>query len=82
MRLTLKTWISNRDDVRAESLFGVVDADNPDLLPTTLASGHWETFRTIDESDFKLAEEAKSAISKNGYYIFGAGAHVSELVSE
>lgn len=82
MRLTLKTGISNGDDIRAKSLFGVVDVDNADMLPTTLASGHWETFRTIDESEFKLAKEAKSAIARNGYYIFGADNHVSELVTD
>jgi hypothetical protein len=82
MRLTLKTWISNGDEVRAKSLFGVVNTDNPDMLPTMLASGHWEVFRTFDESNFKLAEEAKNAISKKGYYLFGAGVHVSELVAE
>ena len=82
MRLTLKTGISNGDDIRAKSLFGVVDADNPDILPTTLASGHWETFRTIDEIEFKLTKEAKSAMARNAYYIFGAGNHVSELVTD
>ena len=53
MRLTLKTWISNGDNVRAGSLFGVVDADNPDLLPLAMANGHWEMYRTIDEGEFK-----------------------------
>ncbi len=53
MRLTLKTWISNGDNVRAGSLFGIVDADNPDLLPLAMANGHWEMYRTIDEGEFK-----------------------------
>lgn len=80
MRLTIKAWKSNADEVLASSLFGVVDADQPGTLPIALGDGHWETFRIIEDVDFKLSAEAKAAIAKHGYYIFGAGAHVDELL--
>jgi hypothetical protein len=81
MRLIIKTWISNSDNVKAGSLFGVVDADNPDMLPAALTGGHWDTFRTVDESEFKLSREAKEAIAKHGHYLFGAGSPLSELLT-
>ncbi len=81
MRLTIKIWVSNGDNVREGSLFGVVDADNPDQLPITVTDGHWEVYRTIDESEFKLSAEAKDAIAKHGHYLFGAGSPVSDLLN-
>ncbi len=82
MRLALKTWISNGEDVRATSLLGVADADNPDMLPTILASGHWQEFRMIGESDFKLADEARNASLKNEFCIFNAWVYVPALVAD
>jgi hypothetical protein len=38
-----------------------------------IGKGHWEDYRTIDESKFPLAEEAKQAIAAQGYHLIGAG---------
>jgi hypothetical protein len=46
----------------AGSLFGAVDADNPEMLPASLAEGNWELYRTIDESEFGHSREARIAI--------------------
>ena len=82
MRLAIKKWVSNGDNVLAGSLFGVCDADQPDTLPRSLPNGHWEPFRTIDESDFKHRKEAIAAIGKHGHYLFGAGDPISSLIEK
>ena len=71
MRLAIKTWVSVTDDPQSKALFGVLDADNPGLLPIPSGDGHWEDVKTVDELDFKLLDVAKPAIAKNGYYLFG-----------
>ena len=71
MRFAIKTWAG--DDVRPESIFGVIDEKGSGKLPALSPHGHWADLRIIDETQFKFADEAKKSIGKDGYYLLGAG---------
>lgn len=77
MRFAIKTWSTANDAPRSAALLGVVDADNPGTLPIPSGDGHWEDVKTVDELGFKAANDAKSAIAKQGYYLFGPHTDVS-----
>jgi hypothetical protein len=76
MRFTIMTWAG--DDVRPESIFGVVDQEGSGRLPALSPHGYWADFRIIDETQFKFAEEAKKSIGKDGYYLMGASVTTDE----
>jgi hypothetical protein len=73
MRLAIKTWVAVSDNPQSAALFGVLDADNPGNLPIPSSDGHWDDVKTVKEREFHLKDDAKAAIAKQGYYLFGPG---------
>ena len=80
MRFAIRTWTTSNDAPQSAALFGVLDADvSGTLLPSPSGDGHWEDVKTVDELGFRAAADAKSAIDKQGYYLFGPDTDVSAL---
>jgi hypothetical protein len=78
MRFAVMMWAG--DDVKAESIFGVIDEQNPDAtLPPVSSNGFWADFLVIDERQFRFADDAKASIDKQGYYLMGAGVAMTEV---
>ena len=76
MEFAVMVW--NSENVRARSIFGVVDKAKPGQLPDRLSKdGHWEDYLVIDESRCPYAAAAKKAIDAQGYYLIGAGITVA-----
>lgn len=71
MRFEIFSWVSNVDSPGSGSILGIVDKDNPCPLPAISAQGYWSEFRSIDERQFKFAEDAKKAIALHGFYLMG-----------
>lgn len=82
MQFAIMVWTSGDDSAKAGSIFGVMDAANPAALPSLSLNGSWSDFRSIDESKFKFAGEAKAAIARHGYFLMGASATVAEAFGE
>lgn len=76
MQFAIMAWTSRHSLV--SSIFGVLDQGNPGRLPMIASDGHWSDFRSIDESRFKFADEAKKSIAVKGYYLVGAGVTLTE----
>lgn len=76
MQFAVMQWVS--EFAKPTSMFGVLDKANPGKLPMLSPKGHWADYRTIDESRFKFAGDAKTAIATGGYYLMGAGVTVTE----
>ena len=76
MLFAVMQWVG--DAAKAQSIFGVLDKNKPGQLPSPSPNGHWADFRTIDESRFKFAAEAKIAITERGYFLMGASVTVTE----
>lgn len=76
MQFAVLMWVS--DNTKVGSVFGVVDDDKRGPLPNPSAGGHWAGFRTIDDTRFKFAEDAKRAIARHGYYLMGAGISIDD----
>jgi hypothetical protein len=71
MRFSIKTWVSTADIADTGTLFGILNAEVPGVLPV-ISGGHWEDYSIINDGTFRLAEEAKNAINRHGYYLLGA----------
>jgi hypothetical protein len=82
MQFEVMVWVSSDDSAKAGSIFGILDKANPGALPTLSSMGYWADFRSIDESEFKFAADAKKAIAKHGYYLMGASVTVTEAFEE
>ena len=78
MRSAIKTWVTVSDNPQSVALFGVLDADNPGTLPIPSREGHWEDMKSVNELRLRLTDEARTAIAKQGYYLFGPGTNNSE----
>jgi hypothetical protein len=78
MEFTIMAW--NSGNVRASSIFGVIDKENPGQLPKISDKGHWTDFKTIAERHFPEAEAAKKSIADIGYYIIGGDVTTLERV--
>ena len=76
MRFAIMTWAG--DDVRPESIFGLTDEKGSGMLPALSPYGFWADFRTIDETQFKFADDAKKSIERDGYYLMGASITIAE----
>ena len=76
MQFVVMTWVS--EHAKSGSIFGVLGKSNAGKLPIISPKGHWEDFMTIDESRFKFAAEAKTAIAMHGFYLIGASVTVIE----
>ena len=83
MQFTILEWVGSNDSAKAGSIFGIVDKASPTATPPPLsASGYWTEFRSIDESRFKFAADAKKAIALHGYYLMGASVTTTEAFGE
>jgi hypothetical protein len=76
MQFAVMTWVA--EHAKSCSIFGVLGTSNSGKLPIISPNGHWEDFMTIDESRFKFAAEAKTAIATQGFYLIGASVTVIE----
>jgi hypothetical protein len=72
MRFKVMTWES--ENVRPNSIFGVLEDGTDALLPIPTRCGIWVDYHAGDEAQFEFADEAKKAIEVAGFYLFGAGA--------
>jgi hypothetical protein len=82
MQFAIMVWVSSDDSAKMGSIFGILDKANFGALPTLSPKGYWADFRSIDESKFKFAADAKKAIAQHGYYLMGASVTVSEAFGE
>jgi hypothetical protein len=76
MKFAIMAWVSSQ--ARHASIFGVLDKDKPRQLPMLGPQGHWIDYRTIDESRFVFAAEAKQSIAANGFYLMGASVTIEQ----
>jgi hypothetical protein len=76
MQFAVMTWVS--EHAKSGSIFGVLDKNNPDNLPSISPNGHWEYFMTIDETGFRFAAEAQTSIAMHGFYLIGASVTLVE----
>ena len=70
MHFSVMNWES--PTTRSKSVFGVVDAANPQLLPTLSPKGFWAHFADVEGARFADAEAAEAAIAAHGFYLLGA----------
>jgi hypothetical protein len=82
MQFLVLEWVGSNDSAKTGSIFGIVDKANPGALPDLSPNGYWAEFRSIDESKFKFAADAKKAIAQHGYYLMGASVTVAEAFGE
>jgi len=82
MQFAIMVWVSSDDSARIGSIFGILDKANPGALPTLSPKCYWADFRSIDESKFKFAGDAKKAIAQHGYYLMGASVTIAEAFGE
>jgi hypothetical protein len=82
MQFAIMEWVSSDDSARTGSIFGILGRANPGALPTFSPRGYWADFRSIDESKFKFAADAKKAIAQHGYYLMGASVTITEAFGE
>jgi hypothetical protein len=82
MQFEILVWVSGDDSAKTGSIFGVLDKAQPKALPTLSPKGYWDDFRSIDESEFKFAADAKKAITQHGYYLMGASVTIPEAFGE
>ena len=82
MQFEILMWLGSNDSVQAGTIFGVLDQANPVPLPMLLPGGSWAKYRSLDESRFKFARDAKRAIAQHGYYLLGASVAVTEAFGE
>lgn len=82
MQFAVMVWVGSNDSAKMGSIFGIIDKTNPGALPTLSPQGYWSDFRSIDESRFKFAAEAKKAIVQHGYYLMGASVTLAEAFGE
>jgi hypothetical protein len=77
MEFAIMVW--NSGNVRASSIFGVIDKANPGKLPSVSDRGHWADYKTIHERRFNDAEAAKRSIAQVGYYLMGGEVPFEEI---
>jgi hypothetical protein len=77
MQFAIMKWVAQT--AMPETIYGIVDKSNPAQLPTISPNGHWEDFRVIDETRFRFADQAKTAITTTGYYLIGGSLTVTEI---
>lgn len=82
MQFAVMVWVGSNDSAKTGSIFGIIDEANPGALPTLSPQGYWADFRSIDESKFKFAADAKKAIAQHGYYLMGASVTLAEAFGE
>lgn len=77
----LKNQIIEQQDTEIQSLHGVIDNQDKELITTRLSRDSWKEVATLNEKSLKSAEErvraeqiAKSAIKKQGWLREGRGA--------
>jgi hypothetical protein len=70
MEFAVMVWSSG--NARGSSIYGILDKATPGKLPMISEKGHWaDTHKTIKESKFKDAAEAKKSIAEVGFYLAG-----------
>ena len=74
MRFAIMRW----ESAEARDIYGIVDADDPAMLPSPSIHGYWADYKLIDERQFVLPEDAKKAIAAAGYFLLGAGLTLRE----
>ena len=82
MQFAVMVWVGSNDSAKMGSIFGIIDKANPGALPALSPQGYWADFRSIDESKFQFAAEAKKAIAQHGYYLMGASVSLGEAFGE
>jgi hypothetical protein len=82
MQFAVMVWVGSNDSAKQGSIFGILDKANPVALPMLSPMGYWADFRSIDESKFKFAADAKKAIAQHGYYLMGASVTIAEVFEQ
>ena len=82
MQFAVMVWVSSNDSAKTGSIFGILDKANPGALLTLSPNGYWADFQSIDDSRFKFATDAKTAIAQHGYYLMGASVTTIEAFGE
>jgi len=67
--------------VRSGTIFGLIDRERDVQLPLPVATKfHWVDFTRVDPARIQLSAEPQKAIAADGYYLFGSGADLIEII--